>query len=83
MGHLGVTGHFETTVNYAKDMSKSSKASGLPFPAVVVIAALAVFGVITMVQWLVGSLAGILKFGLFVLIVVAIAGWVINVKGKR
>ncbi len=83
MGHLGVTGHFETTVNYAKDMSKSSKASGLPFPAVVVIAALAVFGVITMVQWLVGSLAGILKFGLFVLIVVAMAGWVINVKGKR
>ena len=70
-------------MNYAKNMSKSSKASGLPFPAVVVIAALAVFGVITIVQWLVGSLAGILKFGLFVLIVVAIAGWVINVKGKR
>lgn len=55
----------------------------MPLPAVVVIAALAVFGVITIVQWLVGSLAGILKFGLFVLIVVAIAGWVINVKGKR
>ncbi len=70
-------------MKYAKDMSKSSKASGLPFPAVVVIAALAVFGVITIVQWLVGSLAGILKFGLFVLIVVAMAGWVINVKGKR
>ena len=70
-------------MNYAGNMSKSSKASGLPFPAVVVIAALAVFGVITMVQWLVGSLAGILKFGLFVLIVVAMAGWVINVKGKR
>lgn len=64
-------------------MSKSSNASRLPLPAVVVIAALAVFGVITIVQWLVGSLAGILKFGLFVLIVVAIAGWVINVKGKR
>ncbi len=70
-------------MNYAKNMSKSTKASGLPFPAVVVIAALAVFGVITIVQWLVGSLAGILKFGLFVLIVVAMAGWVINVKGKR
>ena len=70
-------------MKYAKGMSKSSKASGLPFPAVVVIAALAVFGVITIVQWLVGSLAGILKFGLFVLIVVAMAGWVINVKGKR
>ena len=70
-------------MKYARNMSKSSSASRLPFPAVVVIAALAVFGVITIVQWLVGSLAGILKFGLFVLIVVAIAGWVINVKGKR
>ncbi len=70
-------------MKYSRNMSKSSNASRLPFPAVVVIAALAVFGVITIVQWLVGSLAGILKFGLFVLIVVAIAGWVINVKGKR
>ena len=83
MGHLGFTGHFETTVKYSRNMSKSSKASGLPFPAVVVIAALAVFGVITIVQWLVSSLTGILKFGLFVLIVVAMAGWVVNVKGKR
>ena len=70
-------------MKYSRNMSKSSNASRLPLPAVVVIAALAVFGVITIVQWLVGSLAGILKFGLFVLIVVAIAGWVINVKGKR
>ncbi len=64
-------------------MSKSGRASGLPLPALVVVAALAVFGMITLVQWLVGSLAGILKFGLFVLIVVAIAGWVVSIKGKR
>jgi len=64
-------------------MSKSDSASGLPFPALIVVAALAVFGMITLVQWLVGSLAGILKFGLFVLIVVAIAGWVVSIKGKR
>ncbi|MDE0066442.1 MAG: hypothetical protein OXN44_06180 [Acidimicrobiaceae bacterium] len=64
-------------------MSKSGSASGLPFPALVVVAALAVFGMITLVQWLVGSLAGILKFGLFVLIAVAIAGWVVSIKGKR
>jgi len=64
-------------------MSKSSSASGLPFPALVVVAALAVLGMISLVQWLVGSLAGILKFGLFVLIVVAVAGWVVSIKGKR
>lgn len=77
------TGHIEATLKYSRNMSKSSSASGLPFPALVVVAALAVFGVITLVQWLVGSLAGILKFGLFVLIVVAIAGWVVSIKGKR
>ena len=43
-------------------MNESTKASRMPFPAVVVIAALAVFGMVTLVQWLVGSLAGILKF---------------------
>ncbi|MCY3850431.1 MAG: hypothetical protein OXF75_06480 [Acidimicrobiaceae bacterium] len=64
-------------------MSKSSSASGLPFPALVVVAALAVLGMISLVQWLVGSLAGILKFGLFVLIVVAVASWVVSIKGKR
>lgn len=70
-------------MKYPGNMSKSGSASGLPFPALVVVAALAVFGMITLVQWLVGSLAGILKFGLFVLIAVAIAGWVVSIKGKR
>ena len=55
----------------------------MPFPALVVVAALAVLGMISLVQWLVGSLAGILKFGLFVLIVVAVASWVVSIKGKR
>ena len=70
-------------MNYARNMNKSKEAGGLPFPAVVVIAALAIFGGITLVQWLVGSLAGILKFGLFVVIVVAIGGWVLSIKGRR
>lgn len=64
-------------------MNKSTKAGRLPFPAVVVIAALAVFGGITLVQWLVGSLADILKFGLFLVIIVAIGSWVVSAKGKR
>ena len=64
-------------------MNKSAKASRLPFPAVVLIAALAVFGGITLTQWLVGSLAGILKFVLFAVIIVAIGGWVVSAKGNR
>ncbi len=55
----------------------------MSFPAVVVIAALAVFGAVTLVQWVVGSLAGILKFGLFVVIIVAVGSWVVSAKGKR
>ena len=70
-------------MKYAGRMSKSTKAGRMPFPAVLVIAALAVFGGVTLVQWLVGSLAGILKFGLFLVIVVAVGSWVVSAKGTR
>lgn len=70
-------------MKYAGSMSKSTKAGRMSFPAVVVIAALAVFDAVTLVQWVVGSLAGILKFGLFVVIIVAVGSWVVSAKGKR
>lgn len=70
-------------MKYAGSMTKSTKAGRMPFPAVVVIAALAVFGAVTLVQWVVGSLAGILKFGLFVVIIVAVGSWVVSAKGSR
>ena len=55
----------------------------MPFPAVVVIAALAAFGAVTLAQWAVGSLAGILKFGLFLVIILAVGSWVVSAKAKR
>ena len=55
----------------------------MPFPAVVVIAALAVFGAVVLIQWVVGALAGILKFGLFLVIILAVGSWVVSAKGKR
>lgn len=64
-------------------MSRSTEAGRTSFPAVVVIAALAVFGAVTLVQWVVGSLAGILKFGLFLVIIVAVGSWVVSAKGSR
>ena len=64
-------------------MNKSAKQNSLPFPAVVVIAALAGFGVITLVSWLVGALAGILQYGLFFVIVAALAAWAVSAKGRR
>ncbi len=56
---------------------------GLPFPAVVVIGALAIFGAITAVQWVLGSLLGLVKFGLVLVIIVGVAGWIVSAKGRR
>jgi len=55
----------------------------MSLPARVVTFGLAAFGLIMMVQWVLGSLIGIIKFGLFVAIVIAAVSWVISAKAKR
>lgn len=55
----------------------------LPFPAIVVIGGLAVFGAITAVQWVLTSLLGIVKLVLVIVVVIAAAGWVISSKANR
>ncbi len=55
----------------------------LPFPAVVVIAALAVFGAVTAVQWVLASILGLIKFALVIVVAIAAAGWVISAKANR
>ena len=55
----------------------------LPFPAIVVIGALAVFGAITGVQFLLGWLLGFVKFGLVVVVVGGVGWWIITAKGRR
>ena len=57
--------------------------NGLPFPAIVLIAALAIFGAVTAVQWVLASLIGIIKFGLVLVVVIAAIGWVISAKANR
>ncbi len=64
-------------------MSKTAKQNSLSFPAVVIIAALAIFGAVTLIGWLLGAIVGFLRFGLFIVIVLAIAAWVVNAKGRR
>lgn len=56
---------------------------GMPLPAAIAVGALAAFGAITLVQWLLASILGIAKFVLFVVIVVAIGAWVASAKGRR
>lgn len=56
---------------------------GLSVPAKVVVGALAVFGLIVLVQWLLAAVLGLVKWALFVVIVVAVAAWVVGAKGNR
>ena len=46
----------------------------MPFSMVVVIGALAAFGAISLIQWTLGWLFGIVKFGLVVVVVAAVLG---------
>jgi hypothetical protein len=58
----------------------------LPLSALILIGALAVFGALAVVQWLVGALFGVLRLGLVVIVIVAIAGlvfWGGPERGKR
>ncbi|MDW3220692.1 MAG: hypothetical protein R8F63_18965 [Acidimicrobiales bacterium] len=56
---------------------------GLSMPARLVIGGLALFGAISLVQWVLTSLIGIVKFGLMIVIVVGVVGWVLSAKGRR
>ncbi len=67
----------------ANSAQNPRRSGSLPFPAIVVIAALAVFGAVTAVQWVLASLIGIIKFGLVLVVIVAAVGWVISAKANR
>ena len=67
----------------AESAKNPQKSDRLPFPAVVLVAALAIFGAVTAVQWVLASLIGIIKFVLVLVVVVAAAGWVISAKANR
>lgn len=52
-------------------------------PARLALGALAIFGAVTMVQWVIGAVLGIIKFALVVVVVVAVGAWVVGAKGSR
>ncbi len=56
---------------------------GISMPARVALGALAIFGAITLVQWVIGALIGVVKFALVVVVAVAVAVWIIGAKGSR
>ena len=71
------------TPEKAEPAKTPQKSDGLPFPAIVLIAALAIFGAVTAVQWVLASLIGIIKFVLVLVVIVAAVGWVIAAKANR
>jgi hypothetical protein len=60
-----------------------SDRSGPSLPVLVVVGALALFGAVVLVQWVLASLFGLVRFGLTVVIVVAVAAAVVSAKGRR
>lgn len=56
---------------------------GLSAPARLVIGALALFGAVTLVQWVLVSLLAIVKFAIVIVVVIGVAGWVVSAKSRR
>ncbi|MEO0492264.1 MAG: hypothetical protein AAF081_02485 [Actinomycetota bacterium] len=58
-------------------------APGLPLGAKIAIGALALWGGFTVLGWFISSALRFIRFGLFVVIVVALFSWAVSAKGNR
>lgn len=54
---------------------RTSNDSKMPMAATVAIGGLAVFGALTLVMWLIGVIAGIAKFVIAVVVILALVSW--------
>ena len=69
-----------------RPVSDEPERPRLPLPAMILIGALAVFGALAVVQWVIGALFGVLRVGLVVVVIVAVAAlvfWGGPERGKR
>ena len=55
----------------------------LPFAAKIAVGALALWGTFTVLDWVISSALRLIRFGLFVVIVIALFGWAVSAKGRR
>ncbi len=55
----------------------------MSMPARIVLGALAIFGAVTLVSWVLASIISIVKFGLLIVVILGIGAWVVNAKGSR
>ena len=55
----------------------------MSLPAIVVLGALAILGAISLVQWALAAVLGLIRFAILIVIVVAVGAWVISAKARR
>lgn len=63
--------------------SDPAPSGGLPFPAKIALGGLALFGAITLLQWVIFSALRFIRFGLFLVVVIALVGWAVSSKASR
>ncbi len=66
-----------------KRRSNPPTRGGLSFPAVVVLGSLAILGAITLVQWALSAVLGLIRIAILIVVVVAVAAWIVSVKSRR
>lgn len=66
-----------------KHHSDRPARGGLSFPAVIVIGALAILGAITLVQWALSAVLGLIRVVILIVVVVAVGAWVVSAKANR
>lgn len=55
----------------------------MSMPTRLVVGGLALFGAVSLVQWVLASLIGIVKLVLLAVVVIGIVGWVLSAKAAR
>ena len=57
--------------------------SGLPFPAVIVLGALALLGGITLIQWALSTVLGLIRVAILIVVVIGVGAWIVSTKANR
>ncbi|MEM9203463.1 MAG: hypothetical protein AAGC53_17590 [Actinomycetota bacterium] len=63
--------------------SDSSGGGGLALPAKIAIGGLALFGAISVLQWIIAGALRFIQIGIVLVVVMALAGWVVSAKANR
>ena len=66
-----------------KRRSNRPARAGMPFPAVILMGALAILGAITLVQWALAAFLGLIRIAILIVVVVAVGAWVVSAKASR